>query len=200
MSWETSVSKGGHFERKPSVFRDWISSAPNSPFPPAAGRYHLYVCLACPWAHRTLIMKRLKGLDECIPHTCVDWLLRKEVGWEFSDAKDDCQADPIHGFQRLRQVYELSTGEAYSGNVTVPVLFDRQTDRIVNNESSEIIRMLNAEFNAFCHTPEQAALDFYPAPLRPAIDALNEWVYPTINNGQRSRLHMAAYPTSLAVR
>jgi putative glutathione S-transferase len=182
MSWETSVSKGGAFERKASVFREWISSAPGSAHPPAANRYHLYVCLACPWAHRTLIMKRLKGLDDCIGHTAVDWLLNKDVGWEFSDTKDGCGKDPIHGFQRLRQVYELSN-PSYEGNVTVPVLFDRQADRIVNNESADILRMLNAEFNAFSASPEQAALDLYPVALRPSIDGLNEWIYPLINDG-----------------
>ena len=183
MSWTTSVKADGAFERKQSTFRDWISSAPGARFPPAAQRYHLYVSLACPWAHRTLIVKRMKGLDAVIGHTVVDWLLDKETGWTFTDAKDGCSLDPIHGFTRLRQVYELAAGKEYSGNITVPVLFDRALDTIVNNESAEIIRMLNSEFNAFSSAPRQAALDLYPAELRPTIDALNEWVYPTINNG-----------------
>ena len=183
------MTQKGSYERKPSVFRDWISSSPDSRFPPAPHRYHLYVSLACPWAHRTLVMKRLKGLDDVIGHTAVDWLLESSKGWTFTDAKEGCQKDPFHPeFHQLRQVYELAMKERgeegpYEGNITVPVLYDIQLGTIVNNESSEIIRMLNSEFNDHCATPEQAKLDFYPTALRPAIDSLNEWIYPTINNG-----------------
>ena len=183
MSWTTSVTHTGEFVRKQSVFRDFISSEPDARFPPAANRYHLYVSLACPWAHRTLIMKSLKGLDHVIAHTVVDWFLDKETGWTFTSAKDGCQADPIHGFSRLREMYELAGGKDYGGNITVPVLFDKELDTIVNNESSEIIRMLNSEFNAHCATPEQAQLDFYPQPLRAHIDDTNGWMYSGINNG-----------------
>jgi glutathionyl-hydroquinone reductase len=216
MSWTHSISDNGRFQRKDSSFRDFISSAPGSRFPPAANRYHLYVSLACPWAHRTLIVKRLKGLDAVIGHTVVDWFLDRRTGWRFTDKEEHCEKDPIHGFERLRQVYELADS-SYSGNVTVPVLFDRLNDTIVNNESSEIIRMLNSEcqtqqqrltpaacavwhltvtircwlslpcdfvsVNEFAATPEQAAVDLYPTSLRPAIDELNTWIYPNINNG-----------------
>ena len=176
------LSSSGAFQRKSSGFRNWISSAPNSPHPPTANRYHLYVSLACPWACRTLIVKRLKGLDSVIGHTVVDWFLDRRVGWVFTESKAHCEKDPIHGFERLHQVYELAQ-PGYDGNVTVPVLFDVVRDTIVNNESSEIIRMLNSEFNLLCGTPEQAALDLYPEVLRATIDSVNEWVYATINNG-----------------
>ena len=178
----SELSSSGAFERKPSGFRQWISSDPDSPHPPAAHRYHLYVSLACPWACRTLIAKRLKGLDAVIGHTVVDWHLDRKVGWVFTEQKAQCEADPIHGFERLRQVYELAQ-PGFEGNVTVPVLFDRVRDAIVNNESADILRMLTSHFNALCATPEQAALDLYPEPLRATIDSLNEWIYPIINNG-----------------
>ena len=184
MSWRTSIDKDGALQRKPSTFRSAVSAEPSAEYPAQAGRYHLYVCLACPWAHRTLIVKRMKGLDAAISHTCVDWFLDPATGWRFTtaDAVAECEPDPVHGSTLLRDVYRRVQPE-YSGNVTVPVLYDKQTDTIVNNESSEIIRMLTSAFNAYCATPEQAAIDLYPVQLRPSIDAVNEWVYPHINNG-----------------
>ena len=201
MSWNTSIAPNGEFKRKESGFRSFITNEPNAEFPAEPNRYHLYVCLACPWAHRTLIVKRMKGLDAVISHTCVDYFLDHSTGWRFTtaDKVGECEPDPIHGFPLLRDVYRHVKPD-YSGNITVPVLYDKVKDTIVNNESSEIIRMLTTAFNAYSATPEQAALDLYPTPLRPAIDAVNEWVYPTINNGvYRSGFaqSQAAYETAV---
>jgi len=175
------INHKGDFKRSESSFRSKVTRDGSSGFPAESNRYHLYVSYACPWAHRTLIMRKLKGLEDVISFNVLDWLLG-EGGWWFCDDKPGCSPDPIHNFQMLKQVYQLAKPD-YDGRVTVPVLFDRKTNTIVNNESAEIIRMLNTEFNDFCKTPEQAALDFYPPPLREKIDATNEWVYATINNG-----------------
>lgn len=182
-SWTTSVTEKGEFKRKDSQFRSWIGGA-DGKHPAEAGRYHLYVCLACPWAHRTLIVRALKGLEDAISVTVVDWHLDGARGWSFTDAADrpGCTRDPLHNFDRLRQVYELAKPD-YEGNVTVPVLFDKKLDTIVNNESSEIIVMLNSQFNAFSKTPEQRALNLHPDDLKTASDEVNEWIYPQINNG-----------------
>eukprot|EP00128_Syssomonas_multiformis_P000542 Colp12_sorted_trinity150504_noHs@5871 len=181
MSWLTSVNEKGAFVRKPSSFRNWVTADGSSGFPAEKGRYHLYVSLACPWAHRTLIVRALKGLEDVISYTVVDWHLR-EGGWNFTNEKPKCELDPIHNFDYLRKVYMLSNPD-YEGNITVPALFDKVKDTIVNNESSEVIRMLTREFNAFCPTEEQRALDLYPENLRKEIDEINDWVYPNINNG-----------------
>lgn len=169
MSWTTSISKTGAYERKPSGFRDFIK--PNSQFPPASGRYHLFVSLACPWAHRTLIVRALKGLEQCISVTVVDYFLDKSTGWAFTDKKPKCTT--FKDFTTLRQIYHLMDKD-YSSNITVPVLFDLETNKIVNNESSEIIRMLTSEFNEFSSNPK---LDLYPVELRSKIDAINEPIY-----------------------
>ena len=179
-----SATDQSDFKRKDPVFRHHVSADPNGDFPAQPHRYHLYVSLACPWAHLTLVVKRMKGLDAVIAHTVVDCHLERSTGWTFTtgDRVSECEPDPIHGFHRLRQLYEhVSPG--YDGVVSVPVLYDKLRDTIVNNESSEIIRMLNCAFNAHCASPQQAALDLYPADLRPAIDATNDWVYTHINNG-----------------
>jgi putative glutathione S-transferase len=177
-SYQTSISKvTGQFERRPSKFRSWISRAPNAEFPPEKDRYHLYVSAACPWAHRTLIMRKFKALTSVISVTVVHHFLG-EKGWKF----DESRPDPIFGKTYLREIYqEMEPG--YSESVTVPVLFDKKAKKIVNNESSEIIRMLNSEFNDFCETEEAKALDFYPEDLREVIDSVNPWVYQYINNG-----------------
>ena len=184
MSWNSSIGDKGEFKRKESSFRHTISADPTADFPAQPNRYHLYVCLACPWAHRTLIVKRMKGLDGVISHTCVDWFLDSSTGWRFTtpDKVAECEADPIHGYKLLRELYRQVAPE-YGGNITVPVLYDKVKDTIVNNESSEIIRMLNSAFNAYSATPQQAAIDLYPTELRPTIDSINDWVYPNINNG-----------------
>uniref|UniRef100_K1QDX5 Uncharacterized protein yqjG n=1 Tax=Magallana gigas TaxID=29159 RepID=K1QDX5_MAGGI len=156
------IDKKGAFQRSQSAFRNWVTADGSSGFKAQPGRYHLYVSLACPWAHRTLILRKLKGLDDVISVNVVDWLLNFETGWEFNE--------------------KISFTD-YNKSVTVPVLWDKETKTIVNNESSEIIRMLNSEFNDFCKTEEQKQLDIYPENLRKSIDDINEWIYPNINNG-----------------
>jgi len=160
--------------------RSWIRANGSTEFPPAKGRYHIYFSHACPWAHRTILLRSLKGLVGVISASCVDYFLDMD-GWKFSpDSKET--SDPIHNFNRLRQVYELHDPQ-YTGRYTVPVLFDKQTNKIVNNESSEIIQMLNSEFNEFCENKEQSELDLYPRDLQPKVDETNEWIYDSINNG-----------------
>ena len=133
MSWSTSISDKGEFKRKQSSFRNTISADPAAEFPAQPGRYHLYVCLACPWAHRTLIVKRMKGLDGVIGHTCVDYFLDKATGWRFTtpDKVAECEADPVHGYKLLRELYKHVQPD-YEGNITVPVLYDKVTDKIVS--------------------------------------------------------------------
>ena len=172
-------SAGGRFERTPARFRNWVtpdgSPGPTGKggFKAEPGRYHLYVSLACPWAHRTLIFRKLKKLTEAIGVSVVEPRVRAE-GWEFNDE----WPDELYGAARLYEVYARDD-PAYSGRVTVPVLWDRQTEKIVSNESADIIRMLNSAFDAFA----DATLDFYPEALRADIDGLNALVYDTVNNG-----------------
>jgi putative glutathione S-transferase len=168
---------GGEFIRKESQFRAWVTADGSSGFPAEAGRYHLYVSVACPWAHRTLIFRELKGLGDAIAVSNVDPLVL-EQGWSFSDAPG-CVPDTVNGLRHLHEVYTRARPD-YSGRVSVPVLWDRKTATIVNNESSEIIRMLNGEFNAFARRPD---LDFYPLDLRAEIETINTLVYENINNG-----------------
>lgn len=174
--WSTSINKKGEFVRVPSVFRNWVTADGSSGFAAEPNRYHLYVSLACPWANRTLIARKLKGLEDVISYTVVDWFLGAE-GWTFTDSKPKCSLDALNGCQTLRQVYRIADPE-YSGRVSVPVLWDKQRKTVVNNESSEILRMLNKEFNAFCATEEQKKIDLYPAPLQEKIEELNGWIYP----------------------
>jgi glutathionyl-hydroquinone reductase len=174
--------KTGHFVRPDAPFRNWVT-ADGSPGPTGAGgfkaekgRYHLIVSLACPWAHRTLIFRKLKGLEETISLSVVHWLLA-ERGWTF-DPGPGVITDPIFGASALREFYVKARPD-YSGRVTVPVLWDRKTGTIVNNESSEIIRMFNSAFDG----AGAAQGDYYPHDLRAEIDALNARVYTTVNNG-----------------
>ena len=160
----------GEFVRKPATFRDSVSQ--EGAFKPERDRYHLYVSYACPWAHRTLIVRKLKGLEDVITVDVVDYMMG-EKGWRFNPEVDGSTVDSVHGFSHIREVY-FKVEPDYSGRFTVPVLFDKKTGRIVNNESSEIIRMLNLGFNAICKHPK---LDLYPENLRAEIDALNEWIY-----------------------
>jgi putative glutathione S-transferase len=172
----------GRFERRPTTFRNWVTAdgAPGPTgeggFAAEPGRYVLYVSLACPWAHRALIFRQLKGLVEAIPVSVVHWRMLED-GWTFEDGPGVI-ADPVFGARVLSEVYARADS-GFTGRVTVPVLFDRQTGRIVSNESSEIIRMLNSAFNGVGAAPG----DFYPVALRPEIDAVNERVYATLNNG-----------------
>lgn len=169
-------SPAGEFIRRESRFRRWVTADGASGFAAEPGRYHLYVSLACPWAHRTVIFRTLKRLESAVSLSVVDPVIRED-GWEFSDA-EGCIPDTVNGFRHLRDAY-LAAARDYTGRVTVPVLWDRQEGTIVNNESSEIIRMFNSAFDAF--TPEKA--DYYPGSLRPAIDELNARIYASVNNG-----------------
>ncbi|MDP6353284.1 MAG: glutathione S-transferase family protein [Alphaproteobacteria bacterium] len=175
-SWAT----GGRFVRRESQFRDSIVAAEGTgaeaPYTAAAGRYHLYVSLACPWAHRTLIVRKLKRLENAISLSVVD-PLSGPGGWHFSDGPG-CVPDPIGSAQFLHQVYARAQSD-YTGRVTVPVLWDKGRGRIVNNESAEIIRMFNGAFNDI----GDATVDLYPPLLRTEIDAVNADVYENINNG-----------------
>lgn len=172
----------GRFQRPASVLRNWITpdGAPGPSgeggFRAEAGRYHLYVSLACPWAHRALIFRKLKGLEGMISLSVVNWFMGEE-GWSFAPGPGVIP-DPIFGARAMHEVYSAAHPD-YTGRVTVPVLFDRHTRRIVNNESSEIIRMFNSAFDGLGAAPG----DYYPADLRPEIDALNERIYATLNNG-----------------
>jgi glutathionyl-hydroquinone reductase len=171
--------KDGQFQRVDSRFRDRITADGSSGFPAEAGRYHLYVAHNCPWAHRTLIYRAVKKLEGAISVAYAIPGLR-EQGWEFgSDPRfPDCTPDTANGFRYLHQAYTASERH-YTGKVTVPTLWDTETGCIVNNESSEIIRMLNSEFKDIAGDDT----DFYPPALRPEIDRINDLVYPNINNG-----------------
>ena len=171
--WYDTAKSGGRFVRQDSAFRNWVTADGASGFPAAAGRYHLYVSLACPWAHRTLIFRALKGLSAAIPVHVVDPFMGSD-GWHFGETPE-----PLMGARFLHQVY-TAANPGYTGRVTVPVLWDTERRTIVNNESSEIIRMLNGAFDA---VGGDASLDFYPEPLRAEIDAINAEIYPAINNG-----------------
>lgn len=174
--WYDTESTGGRFVRRESSFRDWIRADGSTPFEPQVGRYHLYVSLACPWAHRTLIFRKLKGLEEVISLSVVEPFMGAE-GWTFGTAEGSTP-DAIHRARKLSEIYVLADPH-YTGRVTVPVLWDRKNGTIVNNESSEIIRMFNAEFDSL----GAAKIDFYPAELRGEIDSVNDFVYPRVNNG-----------------
>ncbi|WP_028115345.1 glutathione S-transferase family protein [Ferrimonas senticii] len=189
--WYDTSNTQGQFQREAAQLRNWItadgSAGPSGDggFHPESGRYHLYVSLACPWAHRTLIFRQLKGLESHIGVSIVspDML---EHGWSFDKAQHS-SGDPLYQSEFLHQLYSRSNPN-YSGRVTVPVLWDKQQQRIVSNESAEIIRMFNSAFNSL--TGNQ--LDFYPAALRSEIDQLNDFVYHNINNG----VYKAGFATS----
>jgi glutathionyl-hydroquinone reductase len=173
------IGKAGNFQRVDSVFRDRITADGSSGFPAEAGRYHLYASYGCPWAHRTLIYLALKKLTGVISVAIAAPSLPKQR-WMFEDnpAFPDCTPDRVNGFRYLHQAYAASNPH-YTGKVTVPTLWDKKTRRIVNNESSEIIRMFNSEFGALGAEPT----DFYPKHLRAEIDRINEQVYANVNNG-----------------
>ncbi len=180
--WDTrrdKITAGGRFARVDTRFRNWVTSD-GSPGPTGEGgfkaepgRYHLYVSLACPWAHRTIIFRKLKKLTDVIGISVVEPHMLSE-GWEFSEA----MPDHVNGKGRLYEIYQMAD-PAYTGRVSVPVLWDKERKTIVSNESAEIIRMLNSAFDAF----GDASLDFYPEAQRLEIDALNAVVYENVNNG-----------------
>jgi len=168
---------GGRFVRQDSRFRDRITVDGSSAFPAEEGRYHLYVSLACPWAHRAVIVRRLKGLEHVIGMSIVD-PIRDERGWAFRDVAGTT-GDQVNGWDYLSEAYEA--GEpGFDGRITVPVLWDMETERIVNNESADVVVMLNESFDAFAAHPER---DYYPLALREEMDPLNQRVYETLNDG-----------------
>lgn len=168
---EEAPRRGGAFIRPAAAFRAFVAADGGSPFSAEAGRYHLYVANPCPWCHRTMIFRALKKLENVVSISFVDPLML-EGGWAFKEP------DPITGAKFVHELYTRADPH-YTGRVSVPVLWDKKTGRIVNNESSEIIRMFNSAFDAF--TDERT--DYYPAALRPEIDAINTRVYETVNNG-----------------
>ncbi|MEZ5979288.1 MAG: glutathione S-transferase family protein [Planctomycetota bacterium] len=179
-------SRSGDFVRQESAFRHRVVRG-DPRFPVETGRYHLYVSLACPWAHRTVIARRLLGLEDAIGVTVVD-PLRDERGWAFREGRGHSE-DDLNGFRFLSEAYR-ATDPDFESRVTVPVLWDRQSSEIVNNESSEILRMLSQEFTELARTP----LDLYPQAHRAEIDEVNEVVYGTVNNG----VYRAGFATSQA--
>lgn len=184
-------SKDGAFQREQAQRRNWVTAdgrpgpSGEGGFKAEAGRYHLYVSLACPWAHRTLIVRKLKGLESLIDVSVVSWLMR-ENGWTF-DKRTGSTGDPLDGHTFMYQRY-LADNADYTGRVTVPVLWDKKLQRIVSNESSEIIRMFNSAFDELTGN----TLDLYPEALRPEIDRLNDRIYPAVNNG----VYRAGFATS----
>jgi glutathionyl-hydroquinone reductase len=181
--WYDTKKTGGKFERSKAGFRNWItpdgSAGPSgeSGFAAEAGRYHLYVSLACPWAHRTLIFRTLKNLDSLIDVSVTDAKMPDETGWFFS-GENGSTPDTVNNKTKLWEIYALADPH-YTGRVTVPVLWDKKQNTIVSNESSEIIRMFNSAFNALTGNED----DYYPQALRDKIDAVNARVYDDINNG-----------------
>ncbi|HEU5020185.1 MAG TPA: glutathione S-transferase family protein [Pseudolabrys sp.] len=175
-------TKDGRFLRPASSFRNWVTPdgragpSGHDGFAAEPGRYHLYVSLACPWAHRTVIFRKLKALENVISLSVVSPDMLKD-GWTFN--KDEgSTGDDVNGKDKLSEIYVMAEPK-YTGRVSVPVLWDKKRRTIVNNESSEIIRMLNASFDAFTNV----RTDYYPVPLRAEIDRINEMVYPNVNNG-----------------
>lgn len=173
----TEQDQTGAFKRMPTLFRDWVTADGSSGFKAESGRYHLYVSLGCPWAHRTVILRQLKGLQDVIGLSIVDPVI-SDQGWQFSDYPGT-MPDTVNGANYLWQVY-VKADPRYTGRVTVPVLWDTQTQTIVNNESRQIIQMLNREFNEFATHPD---LDFYPEDLQSKIEEMQDAIYQPINNG-----------------
>ncbi len=192
-SFDKARMQDGRFNRPTTKFRNWItpdgSPGPSGEggFAAENGRYHLYVSLACPWAHRTIIYRQMKRLQNVISMSVTSWLMG-ENGWTF-DRKEGSSGDPLNGAEKVSEIYLLADGK-YTGRVTVPVLWDKKRKTIVSNESSEIIRMLNSAFDA--HTNEHT--DYYPPDRRREIDAVNDLVYPNINNG----VYRAGFATTQA--
>lgn len=191
-TWYETKSTGGHFKRSESAFRNWVTPD-GSPgltgkggFPAQSGRYHLYVSLACPWAHRTLLMRQLKGLTDHITVSVVHPLML-DHGWTFGTDFEAATGDSLYQHEFLYQLY-LHAMPDYSGRVTVPVLWDTEQHTIVSNESADIIRMLNSAFDDVGAT----AGDYYPEALRAQIDELNGWIYDKVNNG----VYKAGFATS----
>lgn len=190
--WYDTKSTGGSFKRSESAFRNWLTAdgeagpSGKGGFAAQKDRYHLYVSLACPWAHRTLIMRALKGLESLVSVSVVNPLMLQD-GWTFADDFPGATGDGLYQHAYLYQLY-LQADPHYSGRVTVPVLWDKKTQTVVSNESAEIIRMFNSAFDA----QGARAGDYYPLALRAQIDELNGWIYDTVNNG----VYKAGFATS----
>lgn len=176
MDFVDEQNDAGEFVRQEDVFRSWVTCDGSSAYPAEPDRYHLYVSLACPWAHRTVIVRKLKQLESVIGMTVLD-PIRDERGWAFREG-EGCTEDPINQFTYLSEAY-LSSESGFRGRVTVPVLWDKKTARILNNSEDDITRMFNSAFNAFT----QSTLDIYPEALRFEMDPLIQVVYEKINNG-----------------
>ena len=181
-------SVAGEFRRQADAFRDWVTADGSSGYPAAADRYHLYVSWACPWAHRTIIVRKLKKLEQAIGMTVVD-PIRDEQGWAFREGTG-YSLDPINGFNFLSEAYQ-ATNPSYRGRVTVPVLWDTVSKRIVSNSDDDLMRIFNHEFNQFTTD----TTDLYPHTLRQEIDGLNEFIYDNVNNG----VYRAGFATSQRV-
>lgn len=171
-----SERASGSFQRQEDAFRNWVRRDGSTPFSPQEGRYHLYISLACPWAHRTLIVRKLKQLDSVVSCSVVDPIRTEEEGWAFRDGPGYSR-DPINGFSFLKEAYLVSDSR-FRGRWTVPVLWDRQTRRIVNNSEDDICRMFNDEFPQVSPSP-----DLFPADLRHEQAELSRTIYETVNNG-----------------
>ena len=189
--WYDTKATGGRFKRDISRFRNWVTADGRAGPTGASGfearpdRYHLYVSYACPWAHRTLIFRKLKGLEDMIPVSVVHWYMA-ENGWTFADG-NGVIPDPIHDADYMYQVYQAADA-SYTGRVTVPVLWDKEKQSIVSNESADIIRMFNSAFDEIGAKEG----DYYPEPLHEEIDEINARVYSTVNNG----VYKAGFATS----
>ena len=190
--WYDTDSSGGKFERSEASFRSWVtadgSAGPtgDAGFKAESGRYHLYVSYACPWAHRALIFRAIKGLTDHIDISVVHPEMMED-GWELKDDFEGATGDTLFGFDYLREVYLKDTPDM-TGRVTVPVLWDKQTGQIVSNESSEIIRMFNSAFDGITGNTD----DYWPEALRDRIEEINSRVYDTVNNG----VYKAGFATS----
>jgi putative glutathione S-transferase len=180
-------AQDGQFVRQQDAFTQWVSADGQSGFKAEPGRYHLYVSWACPWAHRTIIVRRLMGLEDVIGMTAVD-PVRDERGWAFREG-DGFSTDPVNGFQFLGEAYK-ATDPGFEGRYTVPVLWDTQTRRIVSNNDDDLMRMFATEFAGLATHP----VDLYPEAHHAEIDELNAWIYKEINNG----VYRAGFATSQA--
>ena len=177
-------TRSGAFKRQEDAFRGWVKRDGSSAFEPERGRYHLYVSLACPWAHRTIILRKLKGLEETIGMTVVD-PLRDERGWAFRNGSGHSE-DPVNGFKFLSEAYH-ATDPGYHGRITVPVLWDIKTKQMVSNSDDDLLRMFNSEFADFAGND----YDFFPPDLSDKIEAINQIVYERVNNG----VYLAGFAT-----
>ena len=173
----TEQSESGEFQRQEDAFREWISADGSTPYPAATGRYHLYVSLACPWASRTVIFRMLKGLEDAIGMTIVD-PIRDERGWAFRDGPGH-STDPVNGFKFLSEAY-AATDPNFDGRVTVPVLWDKETKKIVNNCEDDICRMFNDAFNAVAQNKD---VDLFPKEIAQGQEKLSDFLYDHVNNG-----------------